>query len=112
MEGRRGELRIDGRQRCALSPGECLDLTPALRDPFIERKEPARKANPQVMIEPALQRSSLRFIFIEQVDPFANLSDVITLRCISSSGVATIHAATERDGLGFISSEMTFVSSR
>ena len=75
MERRRGELRIDRGQRNALPSGERLDLTPAFRDPLIERKEPACKADAQVVIEPALERSSLRLIFIEQVDPFSNLSN-------------------------------------
>jgi len=37
---------------------------------------------------------------------------VMTLRCINSSGVDTIQAATVRAGRGFINSEITFVSSR
>lgn len=75
MERRRRELRVNRRQRDSLSPGERLDLTPAFRDPFIERKEPAREADAQVVIEPALKSSPLRLIFIEKVDPFSKLAD-------------------------------------
>lgn len=44
--------------------------------------------------------------------PFRISPMVITLRCISSSGVETIQSATERAGRTFINSEMTFVSRR
>ena len=75
MEGGCRELRVNRWQHDSLPFGECLDLTPAFRDPFIERKEPACEADAEVVIEPALESSPLRFIFIEQVDPFSNLSN-------------------------------------
>lgn len=54
---------------------ECLDLAPSFRDPFVERKKSACETDAQIVIEPALKCASLRLIFVEQVNPFSNLSD-------------------------------------
>jgi hypothetical protein len=75
MEGGRGELCVDCRQRNALALRKGFDLAPALGDPFIEWKKPACEPHAQIAIEPALKRRSLRFIFIEKIDPSSNLTD-------------------------------------
>ncbi len=80
MERRRGELCIDRWHRHVLSLGDGLDLPPPLRDPFIERKDAAGEADAQIMIQPALKRRSLRFVFVEQVDVWSTCNAANTSR--------------------------------
>ena len=75
MESSGGELRVDRRERHAMTPRVGFDLTPALRNPFIERKETAGETDSEVMVEPTLQRSPLWFVFGKKIDPLSDLSD-------------------------------------
>lgn len=58
-----------------MTPRVGFDLTPSLRNPFIERKETAGETDSEVMVEPTLQRSPLWFIFGKKIDPLSDLSD-------------------------------------
>lgn len=71
----RGELCVDRRKSHAVSARERFDLTPAFRHPFIEGEQASGETHSQIVVEPALQCSTLRFILGEEVDPLADLSD-------------------------------------
>jgi len=75
MERGCGELGIDRGERDTSPLCECFDLAPSFRDPLVEWKESARETDAQIVIEPALKCATLRLIFLEQVNPFSNLSD-------------------------------------
>lgn len=54
---------------------QCLDLAPPLCNPFIEWKEPARKTNAEIVIEPTLKCAAPWLILVEEVNALSDLPD-------------------------------------
>ena len=73
MKGRGRELRIDGGDCLPPLLRQSLDPAPALRHVFVEGEQPARKANAEVMIEPALQHGTFPVV-VHQVDALPDLT--------------------------------------
>jgi xanthine dehydrogenase accessory factor len=106
------ELCVDRWQCESALLGNGLELAPSLGNPVVKRQQPSGKSDltsrSSQLCSAARRGSSSRRRSI----PFRASPIVMTLRCITVSGVSSVQAITLRLGRGFISSKMTLVSSR